>query len=180
MFSLIVNGTSGLFKADWFAYKGQYGVVKEQYREALAAALAEAREQSAARLQAAQSQPGLTNEQAAELAKKYDPQNMTREEYHKFVEELCAYGVIPEAGKSRVSGLSLTRLEDAETGAQISAAAPQGAAYALQAGPNNILDWARYQASFEEFDQTSQTFRKSPSAVLFSRMVQVLEQMMQA
>ncbi len=176
---MLVDGTSGVFKADWFAYKGQYGVAKAEYREALAAALAEAKEQSAARLQAAQSQPGLTKEQAAELAKKYDPQNMTREEYYKFVEELCAYGVIPAEGKSRVSGLSLTRLEDAETGAQISAPA-QGVAYALQAGPNNILDWARYQASFEEFDPTSQTFRKSPSALLFNRMVQVLEQMMQA
>lgn len=178
---MLVNGTSGLFKADWFTYKGQYGVLKEEYREQMAAALAAAREQSSARLQSQLDNLGcLTKQQAADLAKKYDPQNMTREEYAKFVEELCSYGVIPEDGRSRVSGLSLTPLEDAETGAQISVATPQGVSYALQPGQNNILAWVKYRASFEEFDPTSQTFKKSSNAKLFAKIEQALEQMMQA
>lgn len=175
---MVAINTNSSIKSDWFTYKGSYGVIKDEYKSQLAQALSSQKQQAKANA-GSEKNPNkieLSAQQKKLLTEKYNPSNMSREEYAQLVDELCELGAIPVEGRPYLGGLRLTPLEYAETGAQISAAAPNGVQYALPEGRSNLLDWVRYRASFEEFDPTSQEFRKSPSAVMFAKLQQIMEQ----
>lgn len=179
-----IRGNSFL-NPDWFVRKGSYTIVKEEYKEQVRESLAQAKAQAQNNLQTFFNKPntskvdcGLTEQQKTELAGRYNPTDMSRDEYNNFVDDLCSYGVIPAEAKGYIASSMLTPLECSETGLQISNYAPSGMSYSLQNGQNNVLDWVRYRASFEQFDPLSQSFQKSPTALLFGKIEQVLNQLL--
>lgn len=181
-----INSNANL-NPDWFVRKGPYAVVKDEYKEQVRESLTQAKAQAQKNLQtnfnkpdAAKGDCGLTEQQKTELAGKYNPNNMSIDEYNNFVDDLCSYGIISGEAKGYVASSILTPLEYAESGLQISASAdaPAGVSYSLQNSQNNVLDWVRYRASFEEFDPVSESFQKSPVALLFGKIEQVLNQLL--
>jgi len=103
-----VNSVGG-FNADWFTYKpvdptgkvqGQYAVIKPEHQDDVANFYSTMREehlQSTRELQAEVKANGsvkLTDEQKAALSEKYDPTDMSREDYVSFVDDLYEYGIL--------------------------------------------------------------------------------------
>ena len=108
-----IRGNSFL-NPDWFVRKGSYAIVKEEYKEQVRESLAQAKAQAQNNLQTFFNKPntskvdcGLTEQQKTELAGRYNPTDMSRDEYNNFVDDLCSYGVIPAEAKGYIASSML-------------------------------------------------------------------------
>lgn len=134
----------------------------------------------------AEAVPELTAGQAAKaLAGKYDPRNMSQEEYSDFVEELCRSGVFSPEDKDRLScwesgSLKLTPLENA--GPMISMVEADfwdscQFDFSFSSCNGDVLEWAKYRAAFQQLQAETGKFEKTASAKLFEKMAEILMQM---
>lgn len=180
--------TSFRINPDWFTIKGNMGVLKREHRADFEAALKESRQAAKAEFEKEQEKGAveLTEEQKKELASKYDPEDMTQEEYDAFIDDLCNYGVLTKTDKYYVDaktnpgGIELVPLEHVKTGAWI-VSVPNGdfgsCFESLSQAKGNVLSWARFQSSYKEIDELTGLFTKTRSAILFGKIENVLMQM---
>ncbi len=186
---MTVGRTSTGFDPGWFTVSGS-GPVKwaslkgecvSRFQEAVKA---EEREWKAAfdRYSAEVRRQGtsvrLTDEQLEHLSDAYDPENMTREECRAFVDDLCRYGVLREEDKDCVSYNSLVPATFFTTVQCTTTAAPfQPYTDGFWSSGGNVLDWSRYLSTFERFDPDTRSYQRTPGAILFDRIQQVLVKM---
>ncbi|NCE63417.1 hypothetical protein D1159_02195 [Pseudoflavonifractor sp. 524-17] len=118
----------------------------------------------------------LTEEQKNALSEKYDPQNMTLEEYRSLLDDLCEYGILEEGDKVFVGGENLVPLALSGPMVQVSSySGPVHPGLGRQGG--NVIEWANYEASFRTMNVDTQKYEKTLRAVLFGRIGSVLEQL---
>ncbi len=184
-----VNAT-GAFNPSWFTYKpidltgkvqGQYAILKPEHKEDvrnLIAAQKEQHLQETRELQAEVKANGsvkLTDEQKAMLSEKYDPTDMSREDYVSFVDDLYEYGILEgddrDAVQARADGLVMV-LPGATHTFQVSGASYQSMHFDDCGG--DVLAWAKYMSSFEYFDEIIMDFAPTKSALLFGKIEDVL------
>jgi len=186
-----VNSVGG-FNADWFTYKpvdptgkvqGQYAILKPEHKEDVASFYSAMREehlQSTRELQTEIKVNGsvkLTDEQKAALSEKYDPTDMSREDYVSFVDDLYEYGILEGDDRNWVQGREdglVMVLPGATHTFQVSSASYQSAHFEDCGG--NVLNWAKYMASFEYYDELLMGFAPTKSALLFGKIEDVLRQ----
>lgn len=123
----------------------------------------------------------LSSGDLAYLTGRYDPKNMTAEEYCDFVDDLCRMGVLEESDKDFaapviIGGTELTRVDFSALG-MTSTPVSSGYNSAFSSSGGNVLAWARHLATYEFFDEKTQSFAKTRSAVLFDMITDVLDQM---
>ncbi|MBQ4347756.1 MAG: hypothetical protein IJC39_04850 [Firmicutes bacterium] len=186
-----INSVGG-FNANWFTYKpidpsgkvrGNYAIIKPEHRKDVENFYASQREeflQETRELQATVNANGsvkLTDDQKAALSEKYDPADMSREDYISFVDDLYEYGILNGDDRdhiqARADGLIMVL---------------PGATHVIQGTDNpyrsthfedcggNVLNWAGYMASFEYFDELIMDFAPTKSALLFGKIGDVLKQ----
>ena len=188
-----VNSVGG-FNADWFTYKpitgktgetiGQYAIIKPEFKKDVENFYATQREQHLEETRALQAEVKangsvkLTDEQKAALSEKYDPTDMSREDYVSFVDVLYEYGIFEGDDRSWVQGHSDGRVY----------VLPGAAGHAEISNPNmpymphfddcggNVLNWAKYMSSFEYYDETLMNFAPTKSALIFGKIEDVLGQ----
>lgn len=124
----------------------------------------------------------LTKEQTKQLSEKFDPEDMTYEDYHAFVDQLCDWGVLRREDAQYVSVSPLVEglipVDFAEPMAMVTPAKnPQHFDRFFSSSGGNVLDWARYMASFEDFNPDTGSFERGRSAILFGKLRDVLEMM---
>lgn len=183
-----ISGVSSWFNPDWFERKDFYLIPKEEYRTEIAEALSRKKQHDMERLSSFLEDVrkngngvSLTDEQWDYLSKTYDPSSMDKEDYQRLIDDLCSFGALQESDKPYLScgygeGLDLRPLDLSEPCCEISPYAPGRPMDPFFSGRGNVLEWARFRASFEYFDSGSQSFQKSRSAILFGRLEEVLEQ----
>lgn len=127
----------------------------------------------------------LTGEQISQLSAKFNPRNMTYEDYHAFVDQLCDWGVLRREDtqyvsiSSQIGGVpNLIPVDFAEPMVRI---AP-GRNYQhfdrhFSSSGGNALDWTRYMATFESLNPDTGRFEPDRSAILFGKLRDVLEMM---
>ncbi len=185
-----VNSAGG-FNADWFTYKsidptgkvqGQYAILKPEHKVDVASfysAMREEQLQSTRELQAEVKANGsvkLTDEQKAMLSEKYDPTDMSREDYVSFVDDLYEYGILEGDDRNWVQGHSDGRvyvLPGATGHAEISNPDMPYMPHFADCG-GDVLSWAKYMASFEYFDELLLDLVPTKSALLFGKIEDVL------
>lgn len=142
-----------------------------QEREKLKAFMADARENGTA--------VRLTEEQKRLLSERFDPREMSREDYRAFVDQLCQWGVIGREDTQYVSVSpmeGLTPVDFAEpTAVLTSSRTDRHYSRDFSTSGGNVLDWARYMATFEGFNPDTRAFEKTRSAILFGKLRDVLE-----
>jgi len=187
-----VNSVGG-FNADWFTYKpvdptgkvqGQYAVIKPEHQDDVANFYSTMREehlQSTRELQAEVKANGsvkLTDEQKAALSAKYDPTDMSREDYVSFVDDLYEYGILEgddrDAIQARADGLVMVLPGATHISYGTSSTLPMMMHF--DDCGDNVLNWAKYMASFEYYDEVLMDFAPTKSALLFGKIGDVLKQ----
>ena len=136
------------------------------------------------RVQAGGTRVKLTEEQKEYLSEHFDPRNMSRADYQKFIDKLCEYGVLDEADKPYVNyGLTGSELE------AIPLSAINCEAYIMTADSDNllcytnsfsmfksnVLEWSGYLSGIRALEQNTGIWQKKPEAVLFGKIHNVLE-----
>lgn len=125
---------------------------------------------------------GLPKEKILELARKYDPQNMTQKEYVSFVDDLVEEGVLTEWDKNFIGYKELVSLgnPDGEWWGQFAVIGigPIGTEplRSLADADGNLLKWARHTADWVVFvggDRCFDAIRKSE----FQKMLPIVEAM---
>ena len=172
--------------------KTAYAKVKPQYTEALTNALNSASKvaDNPATASLSEEQNGLTSAQIGELAKKYDPQNMTQKEYDRFLDDLCELGVIEEADKQALGhsayqsgATSITEEELHQIKCSVmdvsDISTPNEAASISdrfdEANGKNALLWTLYQSSWQVIDQSTGMWTQTDESLLFSKIHSILE-----
>lgn len=124
----------------------------------------------------------LTEEQISQLSEKFDPNDMTYEDYHAFVDQLCDWGVLHREDIQYVSVSPLAEglipLDFAESTAMVTETKnyQQFDRYFSSSG-GNVLDWTRYMATFEVLNPDTGSFERGRSSILFGKLRDVLEMM---
>lgn len=171
---------------DWFTIKDGIGVLKKEHRAEFIESLAESRQQSKAQFMADSTKVTLTEAQKKELAEKYDPENMTQEQFNNFIDDLCKHGVLKEQEKGYLgenytghTGLSLTRLEDSEVGVFVTPIRNElgYANFSFSRSGGNVLRWVNFEAGEKVFNELSGTLEKSRNAVIYGKIEDALMQM---
>lgn len=122
----------------------------------------------------------LTREQEDQLSAKFRPNDMSYEDYHAFVDQLCQWGVldredIPHVSVSPVAE-GLIPVDFSEpVGTLTSARTDRRFSRDFSSSGGNVLDWARYLATFEDFNPDTRAFEKTRSAILFGKIRDILE-----
>ena len=125
----------------------------------------------------------LTDEQKKYLSETYDRTDMSVEEYHAFANDLYEFGILNDQDLKdmRIRTNELDPLEDGYSDKVV----VRSSSYRTDKiylpfnyyGGGNVLDWARYQASFQLYDSETQTYSYDRIGRLFNRLYSVLEQM---
>ena len=133
----------------------------------------------------------LTDEQKKYLSETYERTNMTEEEYHAFAKDLHEFGILddqdladlgvtPGDGSADFFGACmLVGVGGMTTSTVRYSPLPPNQNYLgiYRFGGGNVLDWARYQASFQRCDTDTQSWSYDRFGHLFNRLYSVLEQM---
>lgn len=126
----------------------------------------------------------LTKEQISQLSERFDPNDMTYEDYHTFVNQLCDWDVLRWEDAQYVSvgpqmgGLDLIPVDFAEPMGKITPLKNyQHFDSCFSSSSGNALEWTRYLASFEDFNPDTGSFERGRSAILFGKLRDVLEMM---
>ena len=133
----------------------------------------------------------LTDEQKKYLAETYERTDMTEEEYHAFAKDLYEFGILddqdladlgvtPGDGSADFFGACmLVGVGGMTTSTVRYSPLPPNQNYLgiYRFGGGNVLDWARYQASFQLCDTDTQSWGYDRFGHLFNRLYSVLEQM---
>ena len=133
----------------------------------------------------------LTDEQKKYLSETYERTDMTEEEYHAFAKDLYEFGILddqdladlgvtPGDGSADFFGACmLVGVGGMTTSAVRYSPLPPNQNYLgiYRFGGGNVLDWARYQASFQLCDTDTQSWGYDRFGHLFNRLYSVLEQM---
>ena len=133
----------------------------------------------------------LTDEQKKYLSETYERTNMTEEEYHAFAKDLHEFGILddqdladlgvtPGDGSADFFGACmLVGVGGMTTSTVRYSPLPPNQNYLgiYRFGGGNVLDWARYQASFQLCDTDTQSWSYDRFGHLFNRLYSVLEQM---
>ena len=133
----------------------------------------------------------LTDEQKKYLAETYERTDMTEEEYHAFAKDLHEFGILddqdladlgvtPGDGSADFFGACmLVGVGGMTTSTVRYSPLPPNQNYLgiYRFGGGNVLDWARYQASFQLCDTDTQSWGYDRFGHLFNRLYSVLEQM---
>ena len=133
----------------------------------------------------------LTDEQKKYLAETYERTDMTEEEYHAFAKDLHEFGILddqdladlgvtPGDGSADFFGACmLVGVGGMTTSTVRYSPLPPNQNYLgiYRFGGGNVLDWARYQASFQLCDTDTQSWSYDRFGHLFNRLYSVLEQM---
>ncbi len=133
----------------------------------------------------------LTDEQKKYLSETYERTNMTEEEYHAFAKDLHEFGILddqdladlgvtPGDGSADFFGACmLVGVGGMTTSTVRYSPLPPNQNYLgiYRFGGGNVLDWARYQASFQLCDTDTQSWGYDRFGHLFNRLYSVLEQM---
>lgn len=125
---MIMNTTGG-FSPNWFTYKpidpdskaqGMYAMLKPEHKEDVYSMIVSQKEQYLEGTRGLQYEVKangsvkLNDEQKAVLSEKYDPSNMSREDYVNFVDDLYEYGILQgddrDSVQARGDGLILVSL----------------------------------------------------------------------
>lgn len=124
----------------------------------------------------------LTKEQTRQLSEKFDPEDMTCEDYRAFIDQLCDWGVLRREDVQYVSvgpqmgDLDLIPVDFAEPMGKITPARNyQHFDSSFSSSGGNALAWAQYFASFEDFNPDTGSFERGRSAILFGKLRDVLE-----
>lgn len=119
----------------------------------------------------------LSKEERADLAARYNPTDMTQEEYLALVDELCELGIFDQDDKPYLSCGGMIFMHISELCMEISPYT--GPSHpTLESCNGNVLGWSRYKASFSRYDEATQTFSKSRTASLHCKLETVLTQLM--
>lgn len=187
------QGLSG-FNRDWFSFEDACGKLKcGKLKSEYADAFYETRDkmyedQMAARAQARENLvdlDGLTQEQIDHLSAAYDPKNMSCEEYHSFINDLCEYGYFAEEDKPLVSCgvycddfvlIPVSGNQKCQA-SLTTVSAPPGYDTAFPLKGGDALAWTRYMSSFGTWDPSSGAFEKTEKALLFEKLQNILLQM---
>ena len=124
----------------------------------------------------------LTKEQISQLSEKFDPEDMTYEDYHAFVDQLCDWGVLRREDIQYVSVSPLVEglipLDFAEPTVMFTTEKNDhyfDSHFSSSGG--NVLDWTRYMATFESLNPDTGSFDRGRSSILFGKLRDVLEMM---
>lgn len=187
------------FNPNWFNTKtvtmpngvqGQIAVPKAENWEDIRKAMAEHKASEDVALQNYRAEPQrsetvkLTDEQKAALSEKYDPTDMTREDYTSFVDDLYDYGILQgddrdwlQAGNSEVVYVDV----GAPAHQQIDLTNPAYAHWNFRmdfaSSGGNVLEWAKFMSGFESFSQVTMDFEPTRSAFLFGKIEDILRQL---
>lgn len=183
--------------ASWFTGfndgKG-FGVKPEHVKDFLACCEEQDRvyrEAEASYVKRVPMQVKLTDEQKKYLAETYERTDMTEEEYHAFAKDLHEFGILddqdladlgvtPGDGSADFFGACmLVGVGGMTTSTVRYSPLPPNQNYLgiYRFGGGNVLDWARYQASFQLCDTDTQSWGYDRFGHLFNRLYSVLEQM---
>ena len=183
--------------ASWFTGfndgKG-FGVKPEHVKDFLACCEEQDRvyrEAEASYVKRVPMQVKLTDEQKKYLAETYERTDMTEEEYHAFAKDLYEFGILddqdladlgvtPRDGSADFFGACmLVGVGGMTTSTVRYSPLPPNQNYLgiYRFGGGNVLDWARYQASFQLCDTDTQSWGYDRFGHLFNRLYSVLEQM---
>ena len=177
--------STGLLNRSWFDIKGPYAVLKPEHKEDMRTAIAAQKQKDTAALEVFRAEEKnrepieLTDVQKMALSEKYDPQNMTKEQYMEFVDKLYEYGIFDGNDRDFVGAneLGLVRLDFSQSGAQIAEIPSGGLFEQFSSCGGNVLEWARYRATYQSFSELTMTFEPTRSALLFGRIEDVLDQL---
>lgn len=175
----MLNSVTSPFNTDWFNREGPCAILKSEHRQDFAEALAQKKKQDIAKLndfmdrvQNGFADITLTEGQKAELAGKYDPANMSHDAYKEFIDDLCKYEVLNEEDKPYVGYTNLIPWDLSEpeiTMVPLSVVPPSSC--------NDMLGWSKYYASFTTFNNDTQSFEKTRSAILYEKIYCILDQL---
>lgn len=124
----------------------------------------------------------LTQEQRLRLANRYDPKNMTWEDYQAFIDDLCEIGILGEADKSCVNygtseDMVVIPLESAFRVNILEEGDPFygviGCSFSDCQG--NALNWAEYRSKTVGHYGETGTWHKTKDAVLFGKVRDVMK-----
>ncbi len=130
----------------------------------------------------------LTPDQLSYLTEKYDPRQMSKEEYYAFIQDMVDMGVVKEEdrhflvpGLTPLWGLGCFGSRTLDT-----SAVPDPDQYdgwyvptRYENSHGNILNWHGYQAAFRAFDGESGTWFRSKRERVYEKTYNVLQQMSQ-
>lgn len=164
------------YRPSSFCGMGHAGML-EAYLEELRRQLAKSCSESVDNLKKAGGDVKLTKEQKQELKDRYDPKNMTHEEYQSLIDKLCEFGVLDEDDKNHVSYGNMTPVESLEVKAAISPARENPMRYTdyFSSSNGNVLDWVKYLAGNTVWDEGTHSWQKTPESILFGKIQDVLE-----
>ena len=175
----MLNGVTGLFNPNWFNWEGPYAILKSEHRQDFSETLVQKKKQDMEKLnnfmdrvQNGFADITLTDEQKAELAGKYDPTHMSDEAYKDFIDDLCKYGVLNEEDKPFVGYTNLIPLDLSEPEIKmipLSVVSPSNG--------TDMLGWSKYYASFTTFNNDTQSYEKTRSAILYEKIYSILDQL---
>ena len=180
-----MNGITAVspFNHEWFNFTGPFAVVKEECLDKFNEAIAQKRKQDTESTSALNEKMSkrntdivLTDEQKAQLSKKYDPKSMSKDEYDSFIDDLCTYGVMQQEDKEIISHGVLVPLilgPDVQITSQTKSCWMN---LDYNSCNGNALDWTKYLSSFESYNPIKQTFEKDARAILFSIITSAMEQ----
>lgn len=116
----------------------------------------------------------LTEDQVKDLAEKYDPENITQEEYYNFINDLCGYGAFDAKDKNYVGAqskeLSLTRLDS--FGPEIRVISMNSPLYGLN--DDTIFNRIRLGAVTQTLNPVTGAFEESYTAKLYAQLAEIL------
>lgn len=180
--SLVSGATCGI-NMSWFSIKGKYAVAKSESKPEISKALASKKQQDTDALHSFMDsvrkngvKVDLSDEQRQMLSEKYNPTDMTHEDYRNLVDDLCEMGILGEGDKDYLAYSGLTRLDLSGPVCEITKGCPGKPMYDFADCNGNVLEWSKYRASFEYFDAQTNSFQKSRSAILFGKLETVLKQ----
>lgn len=133
----------------------------------------------------------LTDEQKKYLSETYERTDMTVEEFHAFAKDLHEFGILddqdladlgvtPGDGSADFLGACmLVGVGGITTSTVRYSPLPPNLNYLgiYRFGGGNVLDWARYQASFQLCDTDTQSWSYDRFGHMYNRLYSVLEQM---
>ena len=107
------------------------------------------------------------------MSKTYDPQDMSQEEYDALLEDLQRLGVLSSGEVQILRYGASSRLN----GIWEASSAQPDLSHHFKYCNGNLLDWARFRASYECLDQSGNRYRDG-TALLFDKLYCVLTQLM--
>ena len=180
--------TAPRIQLDWFQLNGFYAAPKEEYRDLFQKAIeARRKEQQEAndrfmeKIQAEGAGVHLTEAQRQELLSQFDPKHMTSDEYFRFVDKLCEYGILSEEDKPFVQATPLGLIPvdwTSTTKAQIIPDTRETGGLlrnSFSGWNGNVLGWADYRSKFQTWDFETQTWTKDRETILFGKIRDVLD-----